>query len=239
MENHEKTFVLVHGAWHGGWCWRRVADRLRARGHAVHAPTLTGLGERSHLSSTAVSLTTHVLDVVNELVWKDLGDIVLCGHSYAGMVISAALEQVAERVASVVFLDAFFPADGQSLYDLTGEPQPSEPRLVPPIPAEIFNVNGRDRAWVNAKMTPQCSACFTERVSLTGARERVPRKTYLLADSFALPPFRAAYERLSRDSGWATRIIRGGHDVMIDNPEELASALLEAATARPMTSPTA
>lgn len=227
--NVEVTFVLVHGAWRGGWIWRRVADVLRARGHAVYAPTLSGLGERSHLSSERISLTTHVMDVVNELMWKDLSNIVLCGHSYGGMVITAALEHISERVSSVVYLDAFFPADGQSLYDLTGESYPPVPQMVAPIPAEVFNVNVADRAWVNAKATPQCSACFTQHVSLTGARERVPQKTYLLAGSFSFPPFRAAYERLSQDPGWTTRIIQGGHDVMLDNPQGLAEMLIDAA----------
>jgi pimeloyl-ACP methyl ester carboxylesterase len=225
----EVTFLLVHGAWRGGWCWRRVADTLRRRGHVVYAPTLTGVGERSHLSSERVSLTTHAMDVVNEVVWKELSNIVLCGHSYGGMVITAALEHIYRRVSSVVYLDAFFPADGQSLYDLTGEPYPPTPLMVPPIPAEVFNVNLADRAWMDAQATPQWSACFTERVSLTGARERVPRKTYLLAGSFDLPAFRAAHDRLSQDRSWTTRIIQGGHDVMIDNPGELADALIDAA----------
>jgi hypothetical protein len=97
------------------------------------------------------------------------------------------------------------------------------------VSAEAFNVNIADRPLVDTKTTPQPSACFTQRVSLTGARERIPRKTYLLAGSFNLSPFRAAYERLSQDSSWTTRIIRGGHDVMLDNPQELAAVLLDAA----------
>src|SRR5690242_8483523 len=105
----KSTFVLVHGAWRGGWCWERVAGLLRARGHAVYTPTLSGLAERAHLLRERISLSTHSSDVVKEVIGKDLREIVLCGHSYGGMVITAALEHICERVSSVVYLDAFFP----------------------------------------------------------------------------------------------------------------------------------
>jgi pimeloyl-ACP methyl ester carboxylesterase len=112
------TFVLVHGAWHGGWCYVRVADLLRAGGHRVVTPTLTGLGERSHLFSGAITLSTHIDDIVNVLRWEDLTNVVLAGHSYGGFVISGVAERVPERIAALVFLDAFVPADGESLWDL-------------------------------------------------------------------------------------------------------------------------
>ncbi len=108
-------FVLVHGAWHGGWCWRRVSDRLTGNGHYVAAPTLSGLGERSHLAADTVTLTTHVDDVVNEIIWNDLDRVVLVGHSYGGMVITAAAERIRKRIAAIVYLDAFMPSDGQSV----------------------------------------------------------------------------------------------------------------------------
>src|ERR1044071_2532154 len=98
------TFVLVHGAWHGGWCWQRVADRLNALGHRVFAPTLTGGCERSHLNSPSVNLSTHIGDVVNEIQWKDLENVVLVGHSYAGLVIPGVAEQIAPKIASIVYL---------------------------------------------------------------------------------------------------------------------------------------
>ena len=112
------TFVLVHGAGHGGWCWQRVADRLTAKGHRVFAPTLTGLCERSHLLNDKIDLTTHISDIVNEIKWKDLDQIVLVGHSYGGMVITGVAEQLASRIASIVYLDAFLPGDGQSVADV-------------------------------------------------------------------------------------------------------------------------
>ena len=114
-----KTFVLVHGAWHGGWCWRRVADLLEAKGHKVFAPTLTGLGERSHLMRAGINVSTHVTDIVNVLKWERLTDVVLCGHSYGGFVISGVAEQAADRIGSIVFLDAFVPLNGESMASIT------------------------------------------------------------------------------------------------------------------------
>ena len=115
-----KTFVLVHGAWHGGWCWVRVADRLQAQGHSVYRPTLTGLGERAHLMRADVNLSTHVADIVNAFKYEQLADVVLCGHSYGGFVISGVAEQCAPAIASIVFLDAFVPNDGESMLAITG-----------------------------------------------------------------------------------------------------------------------
>ena len=112
------TFVLVHGAWHGAWCWRRVARLLTQSGHEVFAPTLTGVGERSHLLTPDVGLDTHVLDIVNEMKWQELNNVVLVGHSYGGMVISGAAEKMEKAIASIVMLDAFVPEDGQAIVDL-------------------------------------------------------------------------------------------------------------------------
>src|SRR5687767_9503382 len=115
------TFVLIHGAWHGGWCWRRVADLLTAKGHRVFAPTLTGLGERSHLMQPGINVSTHASDVVNVIKWERLANVVLCGHSYGGMVVSLVAEQVLDRIGSIVFLDAFVPENGDSMADLTSQ----------------------------------------------------------------------------------------------------------------------
>ena len=109
-------FVLVHGAWHGGWCWRRVADRLERLGHKVYAPSLTGLGDRSHLITGRVNVSTHITDIVNILRFEDLTDIVLVGHSYAGFVISGVAERELPKIRSIVFLDAYVPQNGQSIY---------------------------------------------------------------------------------------------------------------------------
>ena len=112
------TFVLVHGAWHGGWCWARVARLLTAAGHDVFAPTLSGLCERSHLRTPDTGLDTHILDVVNEMKWKGLQNVVLVGHSYGGMVISGVAEKMEKSIASFVMLDAFMPENGQAVIDM-------------------------------------------------------------------------------------------------------------------------
>src|SRR5262245_35158330 len=110
-----KTFVLVHGAWHGGWCWRRVTDLLEKKGHKVFTPTMTGLGERSHLIDPKINLATHITDIVNVIKWEGLKDIVLVGHSYGGSVVSGVAEQAGDAIGSIVFLDAFLPENGDSL----------------------------------------------------------------------------------------------------------------------------
>jgi pimeloyl-ACP methyl ester carboxylesterase len=226
-------FVLVHGAWHGGWCWRRVADRLTAKGRYVVAPTLTGVGERSHQASDSISLSTHVEDVVNEIKWKDLESVVLVGHSYGGMVITGVVEQVRERIAAIVYLDAFLPADGQSVSASAtrrstppGETSAPLPEyLVRPISAATFRVNAKDAAWVDGKMTPHPRKCFTEPLRVTGAYASIAQKIYIRATDYPSAPFDAALGRCKADRAWTTIEMKCGHDVMIDQPAELAAIL--------------
>ncbi|MFL4998991.1 MAG: alpha/beta fold hydrolase [Xanthobacteraceae bacterium] len=236
-QTNAMTFVLVHGAWHGGWCWRRVADLLSEGGHKVFTPTLTGLGERSHLMSGSIALATHVTDIVNVIQWEDLNEVVLVGHSYAGFVISGVAEQVPLAIASLVFLDAFVPETGQCLLELTA-PATREvieaARLrgdiaVPARSAEFFKVNEKDRAWVDALCTPQPIATLLDRITLTGAREHVGKKTYIRARDYPNPAFDAAYERLQSNPAWRVYEVPCGHDVMVDMPERLTEILLEAA----------
>lgn len=231
------TFVLVHGAWHGGWCWVRVAERLHRAGHAVFTPTLTGLGERSHLMRAAIDLTTHVTDVVNVFKWEELSDVVLCGHSYGGMVIAGVAEQTADAIRSIVFLDAFVPKNGESAQDLTG---PAVRELaqaalqrgeigMPPRSAEAFGVNTADRAWVDRLCVPQPIGAFTEKIALTGASDGIARKSYIRAASYANPGFDRALAAARSDPSWRTYEVACGHDVMVDAPERLTEILLEVA----------
>jgi pimeloyl-ACP methyl ester carboxylesterase len=232
-----KSFVLVHGAWHGGWCWRRVADILTQRGHRVFAPTLTGLGARSHLMSRDIRLATHVADVVNVIKYERLTDVVLCGHSYGGFVISGAAEEIRNAIASIVFLDAFYPDDGQALVD-KARPQIKEMVAkvvssggngIPAPSAAMFGVNERDRAWVDGLMGPQPVATFTDKIALTGARELIARKTYIRAVNYNNPAFDQALARLKTDKSWRTYELPCGHDIMVDMPERLAEILLDVA----------
>jgi pimeloyl-ACP methyl ester carboxylesterase len=235
-----RTFVLVHGAWHGGWCWRRVADLLQAQGHRVFAPTLSGLAERSHLldAGLAIGLATHVSDIAHLLRWEGLSDVVLCGHSYGGMVISGVAERAADdpgAIRALVFLDAFVPADGEAMADLTS-PAVREAisgqaacgaATVPPVAAAVFRVNEQDRAWVDAQCTPQPLATLTDRIALSGARERVARKVYVRAAGYPSVAFDAARARLASDPGWQVLEVPCGHDAMLDMPERVAAILVE------------
>lgn len=219
------TFVLIHGAWHGAWCWQRVAQLLQSEGHTVHAPTLTGVGERSHLASPTNNLTTHITDVVNEIKWKELEDIVLVGHSYGGMVVTGVAERCSDRIAGIVYLDAFLPEDGQSLYDIVGGAHDASEGMVEPLPAAFFAVNEKDRDWVDRMMTPQSEATFREQLQVTGALNTIAKKTYVRALQGAIPPFATIYARLSADPAWHCLEIDCGHDVMIDEPEKIARIL--------------
>lgn len=223
------TFVLVHGAWHGGWCWERVARLLREQGHSVYAPTLTGVCERSHVSSSEINLNTHIDDVVNEIKWKELQGIVLVGHSYGGMVVTGVAEQCADRISSIVYLDAFLPLDGQSLYDIVGSAHPSSGGMVDPFPAEFFAVNEKDRAWVDRMTTPQSEATFSQPLQVTDKVEGIGKKTYVRALQGAIPPFAAIYARLEQDPTWHCLEIDCGHDMMIDKPDEIADILIGSA----------
>jgi pimeloyl-ACP methyl ester carboxylesterase len=228
------TYVLVHGAWHGSWCWKRVRKALAAQGHEVFTPTLTGVGERSHLLSSQVDLETHISDVVNLIRWEELSDAVLCGHSYGGAVISGAADRVTDRIGALVYLDAFVLANGECLYDHV----PVEQRTVqggdwrvPPIPAEVFSVNPADAAWVNRQCTPQPLSTFEQRIVLTGAIDGIKNVTFIQAAGFRGGPFAPFYE-MAKAKGWRTFSLPCGHDVMLDLPEELTRILIEAAPSR-------
>jgi pimeloyl-ACP methyl ester carboxylesterase len=231
------TFVLVHGAWHGGWCWRRVSDLLEAKGHKVFTPTLTGLGERSHLMRAGIDVSTHATDVVNLMKWERLSGVVLCGHSYGGMVISLVAEQMADKIGSLVFLDAFVPENGDSMFELTNPAVRDSLTSatargdisVPGRPAAAFLVNGKDQAWVDSLTGPQPIATMTEKLNLSGAREKVAKKSYIRAGAYPNPGFDKALNRVKADKSWRTYDVPCGHDVMVDMPERLAEILLEVA----------
>ena len=232
-----KNFVLVHGTSHGGWCWVRVAERLRAKGHRVFTPTLTGLGERSHLMSPDINLDTHIADVVNVITCEGLQDVVLCGHSYGGWVISGIVEKIPQQIGSIVYLDAFMPEDGQRGLDT--QSQGSKDAVAkaaaageasrPGGSAARYGLTGDDLAWVDSKLTPQPIGVSLQPIHLTGARDRVAKKTFILATGYNNPPFVASYEALKSDSSWQLFDLPCHHDVMVEMPEELAGILLAVA----------
>lgn len=226
--------VLVHGAWHGGWCWQRVVEPLRSQGHRVFAPSLTGLGDRRHLLAAEINLSTHVLDVVNLIDSYDLDDVILCGHSYGGLVISGVADRMPERVGALVYLDALVPEDGQCMFDtlpaevgdgFVAQAMEGDGYSVPPMTAEQFNVNAADADWMNAKCTHHPLASFTEPLHLSGAHERVARRVYVLAAGFEHPGTRGAYESVQGRPGWEAIVMDGGHDLMLDSPSAVTELL--------------
>jgi Alpha/beta hydrolase family len=232
-----KTFVLIHGAWVGGWYWRRVSDLLEKGGHKVFSPTLTGLGERSHLLSKDISLDTHVTDIVNVIKWESLKDICFVAHSYAGFPGSGALDQIGERVSSIVWVDALKPDNGQKVIDFTNETfrkavlnatDKGEPGITGPK-AEFFLVNENDRAFVDSKATPQPTATFAQPIKLSGARDKAAKKTYIRAQRYQSPGFDKALAECKADKSWNIVVnTTSGHVIMLDEPEWLADQLLQA-----------
>lgn len=220
------NFVIVHGGWAGGWAWQRVVDRLHDLGHRAFAPTLTGLGERSHLAGAGVDMQTHIADIVNEIVWKDLTNVVLVGHSYGGMVTTGVIERVPERIASVVFVEPFIPGDNQSFSDLVPDWElDGELTDAPPTSPGDY-LSEADRLWVDAKATPQPTATLTQRQKVTGAYRNVPKKTFVQATNWDM--FAGMAETYEQEPGWRVHRIASGHDIAIDAPDELVKVLVAA-----------
>ena len=227
------TFVLVHGAWHGGWCWGRVRPLLQERGHDVFAPTLTGLSDRSHLLSPSVGLGTHVEDIVRLIEAENLYDVTLVGHSYAGLVISSVASRIPHRVARRVHLDAFVPRNGEAAIDLLPETIAHHYResvegpgfgwLIPPRSLEVRGVTAaEDLGWLTPRLTPHPWLTYTEAASLAAAEADVPG-TFIEATSW-MRVFEPSAQR-ARDRGWDVHEIATGHEVMVTAPLELATTL--------------
>jgi pimeloyl-ACP methyl ester carboxylesterase len=225
------NFVLVHGAWVGGWVWRPNAQGLRKAGHEVYTPTLTGLGERSHLMSPTIDLDTHITDVVNVIKTEDLSDIILVGHSYGGMVVTGVADALPDRIRSLVYLDAFVPADGQSLISLLPPllppPVAASEATLAPLPAVFFGASLEVAAFVDARTTPQPTACFTQALKLTGGIDRIKMKIYIYANVPAPTTFTQFYEKLENRADWTVCTLPCTHLVQIDMPNELNALLLQ------------
>jgi pimeloyl-ACP methyl ester carboxylesterase len=229
------TYVLVHGAWHGGWAWQRVVPALRAEGHEVHTPTLAGVSDRAHLLSRAITLGTHVEDITAYLEAYDLSDVVLVGHSYGGQVISGVADRVPERIRVRVYLDAFLPDDGEAAVDLMTAPIAQHYRdsvaehgfgwLIPPRPLQAFGVTEEaDLAWLTPRLTPHPWPTFTEPIRLTGAGDVVPG--VYIECAAGRRPFQSQAARAA-DRGWPVHEMPTGHEAMVTMPAELAGLLLD------------
>jgi pimeloyl-ACP methyl ester carboxylesterase len=221
------TYVLVHGAWHGGWCWERVATDLRERGHDVRTPTLTGLGERSSLAGPDVGLRTHVDDVVDLLLVEDLRDVVLVGHSYAGFVVREVADRLPERIAKVVLVDAWLGRNGDSMESRAPawfrgwlEANTSDGLIAVPPPASVGVSDPGDVAWLESLLTPQPSRTFSDATVLTGAVDEVECHAIVCSPGNGIP-----FAAWARDVGCDPVEVASGHDVMIAAPKELSRLL--------------
>jgi pimeloyl-ACP methyl ester carboxylesterase len=231
------TFVLVHGAWGGSYGWRKVRPLLAAQGHEVFTPSLTGIGERAHLTSPQVDLSLHVQDVVNAIWYEDLQDVTLVGYSYGGMVVTGAIDYVAERVKHLVYLDAFLPNDGQALQALATDLPESFPGpdwLVEPMAREYDDP--ADAAFSTPRRSRHPRGCFIEPVRLRQPLEgRDFSRTYIKATGEARPeggggPFWLAADRTRNDPRWRYCEIATNHMIPFNRPQELANILMEVAT---------
>lgn len=228
-QSASKTYVLIPGAFCGAWCWRRVSDRLEKQGHKVYSLTLTGLADRSHLLSKDIDLDTHISDVINLVEWEDLSNICLVAHSYGGYPASGALERIGNRVSSLVLVDALKPDDGQAV--LATPPQDGAIGRPPPkaVPPAAFH-DPKDAAWFLSKMTPHPIGTFLQPVKLSGAREKVAKKTYIRLPMFASPAMDKAYAETKADKSWSVfENTTSGHMIMINEPDWLTEVLLKAA----------
>ncbi len=236
-----RSYVLVHGAWHGGWCWARVEPRLRAAGHRVFAPSLTGLGDRAHLSGSQVSLATHVEDVLTLIDAEELsGDVVLVGHSYGGNVITGVADVLRERIAHYVFLDAVVPPPGATRWSWSDFNSPEDRQLrlhaarehgaglaLPPPSPQSFGVTAlADVHWLKRRMRPMPLGTYVGHIELSqGGSDGLPR-TYVAADKPPYLPMQPVYDRVRNDPSWRWETIDTGHDMMVTAPADLANRLL-------------
>lgn len=232
------AFVLVHDAWHGGWCWRHVAKTLRAQGHDVYVPTLTGMGERAHLASSGIDLNTHVLDVLGVLEYEDLDHCVLTGHGYAGFVISGAAERSAPRIAHMVFLDALVPRDGLSAAHVMGATHEEieastqgggEGWRVPPRTMDELGIpDMEEQRWVAPRFAGQPVRTFTHAIRLANPAAAAIPRTYLRCVAPPLAVFDAS-AGAAKAAGWRYKELAATHDAMFSDPAGLAAELLAVA----------
>lgn len=246
-----RTFVLVHGAWHGGWCWRDVRARLEAEGHRVISPTLTGLGERAHLREPVPGLSVHIRDICAVIEAEELDQLVLVGHSYGGMVVTGVADALHDRIAHVVYLDAALPADGESMItqspgttpELAAAVEAQLRTLAPdgvwmaPLPPSVLGVpeaNLEATAWLNRRLTAHPLPSWTEPIRLARGGSTGLARTYVLctAPILAQASFAAHAARIRAGAagpGWTYRELATGHDAMVTDPQGTAALLLEAA----------
>jgi pimeloyl-ACP methyl ester carboxylesterase len=232
------TFVVVHGAWSAAWAWRKMRPLLRARGHELFTPTHTGLGERSHLAHPGIDLEAHIADVLAVLEFEDLRDVILVGHSYGGMVATGVADRAHQRISQLVYLDAFVPRNGQSLFDLAGEATRAraseaardmgEGWRLPanPMPPDTSHA---DLDWALPRRMMQPLKTFEQPLALTGAAERLPRTYIYCTKAGPGDGFRQFAERAKAEDGWRYEELDASHNPHITMPQTLCALFDEIA----------
>jgi pimeloyl-ACP methyl ester carboxylesterase len=223
------TFVLVHGAWNGGYYWKKVAPRLRAAGHDVYTPTMTGLGERSHLFSESIDLTTHVRDIVNVIEFEGLTDVALVGHSYSGMVVTGVADRIARRLSHLIYVDAFLPVDGESMWDCTLGAVDDVFRTLPETATEFGLLEPGDIAWLAPRLGLQPRRTFRQRLRV---HHELPADLHC-AFVHTSEGFNDSAERARRRGFTIRTYLEANHNPMITRPIRLTEILLELVDDRP------
>jgi len=232
------AFVLVHGAFLGGWCWRDVAARLRAAGHDVFTPTLTGLGERYHLATSDTDLETHIQDINGVIDWEDLNDIVLVGHSYAGMVVGGVAGRRSDRIKAIIYLDAHIPRDGMSMVDMNPPERAQAFQKaaeayngwqIPPHTAEYYGVRDKElQSWIDAKCVPLPLKCLGSRTDQSGTpHPGIARQVYVRCTDPMMPIFQKSQEWAQAQGSWECKEMPTAHFLMLTAPEAVSDLLLE------------
>jgi pimeloyl-ACP methyl ester carboxylesterase len=229
MANKTATFVVVHGAWGGSYGWTPFAEHMRARGHRVFYPSLTGLGERSHLFSGAINLSTHVEDVCNTARCEQLDRFILAGHSYGGMVATGVAERLANKISGLVYIDAFLPENGKSLWDYT--PGDNATRFVEAgergglaVPSPAQSMAGLSEVEKSLR-APMPIGTLVEKIKLAGKADSIANRLYIFAAKNPGNTFRQFYDRVRAEKGWKTAEVPCGHGVHREQPEELLKLL--------------
>ena len=238
-----QTFVLVHGAWHGGWCWSRVADRLRAAGHQVFTPTQTGLGERKHLLSKAITLDTFTKDIVNVIEAEELSSVILVGHSFGGLAISGVADAMPDKVRHLVYLDSLMVEGGRSPFDnlppdivaarrKAAEETSGGLSLPAPPPAAFGISDAKDTGWVKRRLTPHPLSTYSSPLNIKGPIGNDLPRTYIACTNPSYAALEGSRKWVKAQQGWGWAEIATGHDAMVMAPEELARMLI-GVTSRP------
>jgi len=230
------NFVLIHGAWLGGWCWRDVARILRAAGHDVFTPTMTGLGERAHLLNPSVRLSTFIEDACAVIECEELTDVILVGHSFAGMVVSGVADRIGDSIKHLIYLDGLIAQHGQAAITLlppvvqaerSRSDDPEDLRINTPAVDKFGVLKPEHAAWIKRRATPHPLHSYTEPLALRHPVGNGLAVTYIALTDPLYEPLAEVREWAKRQPGWAWRELATGHAPMITAPELLARELLD------------